>query len=77
MQIRNKILPAKLILNKHILTVNMIMQHNYVAHNQTAALTNRATGVSLLISYFSLDDPWFADGYRFEQVSFSWYLCTL
>lgn len=32
MQITNEILPAKLILNKQlILTVNMIMQHNYVA----------------------------------------------
>lgn len=32
MQITNKILPAKLILNKQlILAVNMIMQHNDVA----------------------------------------------
>ncbi len=31
MEITNKILPAKLILNKQlILTVNMIMQRNYV-----------------------------------------------
>ena len=63
MQITNKILPAKLTLNKqHILTVNMIMQHNYVAHYQTAALTNRAATMPLLISNFSLDDPLFADG---------------